>query len=434
MNQPDYRETLDFLYRQLPMFQRVGSAAYKKDLTNTLALCKLLGNPHKKFQSIHIAGTNGKGSVSHMLAAILQEAGFKTGLYTSPHLQDFRERIRINGEMISEADVVDFTAKTRAKLTEIEPSFFEWTVAMAFDHFAREKVDIAIVEVGLGGRLDSTNIITPLLSVITNIGWDHMDMLGDTLPKIAAEKAGIIKADVPLVVGQQQEEVAPVFERIANEKRALLKYADQRFQVKQLSYKDTGAVYEVKCAHKTQYPSLFVDLAGQYQTYNLATVLAAVEVLQRMGWSIEDTQVASALGKIRELTGFAGRWTILGQKPMIVADTAHNSDGLQLVMDQLAQLPRKKCRMVIGVVNDKDLSKILPIFPKLAIYYFCKSSIPRALNEVELAEQAKKFGLLGSTFPDVKSALHAAIADSTAEDIIFVGGSTFTVAEIITWP
>lgn len=431
MTHPAYRETLDFLYRQLPMFQRVGTAAYKKDLTNTLALCKLAGNPHKQFKSIHIAGTNGKGSVSHMLAAILQEAGYKTGLYTSPHLKDFRERIRINGQMISEADVVAFTERTKNQLNAIQPSFFEWTVAMAFDYFAREKVDIAVVEVGLGGRLDSTNVITPELSVITNIGWDHMDMLGDTLPKIAAEKAGIIKADVPVVVGQWQDEVAPVFERIANEKRALLKYADQKFQVRQLAYQSAGALYEVKSGPKVRFVSLYVDLAGHYQQFNLATVLAATEVLQRNGWELEDEHIGLALGKVRELTGFAGRWTVLGQNPMIIADTAHNSDGLHLVMEQLATLPRKSCRIILGVVNDKDLAKILPLFPKEAIYYFCKSSIPRALNEVELAQKAAQFGLLGSTYPDVKTALETAIAESSPDDLLYVGGSTFTVADII---
>lgn len=433
MTHPAYQATLDFLFQQLPMFQRVGAAAYKKDLTNTLALCKLAGNPHKSFKSIHVAGTNGKGSVSHMLAAILQEAGYKTGLYTSPHLVDFRERIRINGEMISEADVVHFTERTKAQLIDIQPSFFEWTVAMAFDYFAREKVDIAVIEVGLGGRLDSTNVITPILSVITNIGWDHMDMLGNTLPLIAAEKAGIIKADVPVVVGQWQDEVAPVFERVANEKRALLKYADQKFQVKQLRYQSVGAVYEVKSGSKTQFEDLYVDLAGHYQQFNTATVLAACEVLQRNGWNLEDEPIRAALGKVRELTGFAGRWTVLGQNPLIIADTAHNSDGLQLVLDQLASLARKKCRIVLGVVNDKDLSKILPLFPKEATYYFCKSSIPRALNEVELSNKAASFGLSGLHFPDVKTALQAALAESHPEDIVFVGGSTFTVADIITW-
>jgi len=434
MTHPDYRATLDFLYQQLPMFQRVGAAAFKKDLTNTLALCKLLGNPHKQFKSIHVAGTNGKGSVSHMLAAILQEAGYKTGLYTSPHLQDFRERIRVNGEMIGEAEVVDFTARTRSQLVDIQPSFFEWTVAMAFDFFAREKVDIAIIEVGLGGRLDSTNVITPILSVITNIGWDHMDMLGDTLPLIATEKAGIIKADVPVVVGQWQEEVAPVFERIANEKRALLKFADQRYQVKQLQSVNASALYEVKSGPKTRFEDLYVDLAGIYQQYNIATVFAAAEVLQRNGWEVEDEHIRTALGKVRELTGFAGRWTILGQNPLIIADTAHNSDGLQLVLAQLAAIPRKNCRIILGVVNDKDLMKILPLFPKSAIYYFCKSSIPRALNETALAEKGATFGLLGSSYPNVKSALEAAIAESDTEDVLLVGGSTFTVADIISWP
>jgi len=434
MINPAYRETLDFLYEQLPMFQRMGAAAFKKDLTNTLALCKLLGNPQKQFKSIHVAGTNGKGSVSHMLAAILQEAGYKTGLYTSPHLQDFRERIRINGEMISESDVVEFTQRTKAQLLNIQPSFFEWTVAMAFDYFTRKKVDIAIIETGLGGRLDSTNVITPILSVITNIGWDHMDLLGDTLTLIATEKAGIIKADVPVIVGQRQEELAPVFERIANEKRALLKFADQRFQVSHKKYAGVGAVYEVKAAQKVRFAELFVDLAGNYQAYNIATVLAAVEVLQRNGWDIEDENLIAAFGKVRSLTGFAGRWTVLGQKPLIIADTAHNSDGLQLVMEQLANLPRKESRIVLGVVNDKDLSQILPIFPKSAIYYFCKSSIPRALNEVILAEKAATFGLLGRSFIDVKTALATAVAESHADDLIYVGGSTFTVAEIITWP
>jgi dihydrofolate synthase/folylpolyglutamate synthase len=430
MSKSAYQETLDFLFQQLPMFQRIGPQAYKKDLTNTLALCKLCNQPHKKFKSIHIAGTNGKGSVSHMLAAILQTAGYKTGLYTSPHLRDFRERIRINGEMISETDVVDFTNRIKPDLGDLKPSFFEWTVAMAFDYFARKQVDIAVIEVGLGGRLDSTNVITPELSVITNIGWDHMDMLGDTLEKIAFEKAGIIKADVPVIIGESQDETSPVFEKMANEKRSLLKYADRLYQVKQQSESATTAHYAVKRLGKPLNDALACDLKGLYQEKNIATVLASVERLQQQGWSIEQEHIEKALSQVQQLTGFAGRWMNLGENPRILADTAHNQNGLTLVLHQLSRMEYTRLHMVIGVVQDKDLPKILPLFPKNAKYYFCKSSIPRALDENQLRETASLFGLEGAAFKDVATALEAAKNAAQSTDLIFVGGSTFTVADI----
>lgn len=430
MSKTAYQETLDFLFQQLPMFQRIGAQAYKKDLTNTLALCRLCNQPHKKFKSIHIAGTNGKGSVSHMLAAIFQTAGYKTGLYTSPHLRDFRERIRVNGEMIAEGQVVAFTQRIKPQLANLKPSFFEWTVAMAFDHFANEQVDIAIVEVGLGGRLDSTNVITPELSVITNIGWDHMDMLGDTLEKIAFEKAGIIKADVPVVIGESHQETSPVFERMANEKRSLLKYADRLYKAKQVNETAQFAQYAVKRLGKPYYEALETDLKGIYQEKNICTVLAAVERLQQQGWAIEEAHIVNSIRQVQSLTGFAGRWMTIAENPRIIADTAHNQDGLKLVMRQLSRMQYQQLHMVIGVVQDKDLQKILPLFPKNAKYYFCKSSIPRALNENLLQDEAASIGLIGTAYAEVSLALDAAKKAAAPNDLIFVGGSTFTVADI----
>ncbi len=431
MSHPAYAATLEFLYQQLPMYQRIGAAAYKKDLSNTQALCKLLGQPQKKFKSIHIAGTNGKGSVSHMLAAVLQESGYKTGLYTSPHLRDFRERIRVNGKMIEEAQVVEFTEFMKPQMGDLQPSFFEWTVALAFHHFAQENVDIAVIETGLGGRLDSTNVITPILSVITNIGWDHMDMLGHTLEAIAGEKAGIIKPDVPVVIGETQPETALVFEKVANEKRSLLKFADQIYKISQQGSTGRSARYEVRKANKLYFENLELDLVGDYQMRNLASVLTSIDQLNTAGFLIEHDSIYAGLSQVQELTGFAGRWTILGDSPKIIADTGHNENGLRLVMAQLSREKFQMLHFVLGVVGDKDLSKILPLLPINAKYYFCKSSIPRALNEVSLQAEAKKYGLEGHTYSTVGEALSSAKLNASAQDLIFVGGSTFTVADII---
>lgn len=426
-----YQATLDYLFSQLPMFQRVGAVAYKKDLSNTKALCKFIGNPEKELRCIHIAGTNGKGSTAHMLAAVLQAAGYKTGLYTSPHLRDFRERIRINGEMISETDVVDFTERVKPLIETAQPSFFELTVGMAFDYFYRNKVDIAVIETGLGGRLDSTNVITPLLSVITNIGFDHMDLLGDTLPLIAAEKAGIIKSDVPIIIGEKQAEVYPIFEKIANEKRALLKYADQIFDAKLEKASISSQTFSIwknkRCLHK----ALSLDLAGNYQQKNLQTVLASIDQLTNMGWVIEDEAVHVGLANCCQLTGFAGRWTVLKERPLTIADTAHNLPGITLMLAQLTQLKYQQLHFVISMVKDKDIDNILSILPKNAIYYFSKASIPRGLDAFDLAKQAEKYHLSGQVYPSIPLAFEAAQAIAKETDVIFIGGSTFTVAEII---
>lgn len=431
MSHSAYQVTLDFLFSQLPMFQRVGAAAYKKDLSNTKALCKFLGHPEKELKCIHIAGTNGKGSTAHMLAAVLQAAGFKTGLYTSPHLRDFRERIRINGEMISEREVVTFTDRVKPLIESIQPSFFELTVGMAFDHFKRHEVDIAVIETGLGGRLDSTNVITPLLSVITNIGFDHMDMLGDTLPLIAAEKAGIIKPDVPIIVGEKQEEVFAVFGKTANEKRALLKYADQIFEARLEQTAVSSQTFSIWKNKRCVYEALQLDLAGNYQQKNLQTVLASIEQLINMGWVIETTAVHTGLANCCQLTGFAGRWTIIQEKPLTIADTAHNLPGIELMLKQLNQLKYTQMHFVISMVKDKDIDKILSILPNEAIYYFSKASIPRGLDAAILAEQAARYQLQGQVYYSIALAFEAAKGAAKESDLIFIGGSTFTVAEII---
>lgn len=431
MSQQRYQATLDYLYAQLPMFQRVGAVAFKKDLGNTKALCKVLGNPEKQFKTIHIAGTNGKGSVSHMLAAILQSAGFKTGLYTSPHLRDFRERIRVNGEMISEDEVIAFTEKIKPAIAEVEPSFFELTVGMAFDHFARHEVDIAVIETGLGGRLDSTNVITPLLSVITNIGWDHMDLLGDTLPQIATEKAGIIKPDVPVVVGEFQEEVATVFEKQANEKRSLLKFATKHFEAKKLDSDGQLQQFDIYKNGRIWLNRLSTDQLGHYQSKNITTVMATIEQLQRMGMPIEEPHLRVGLAQVGALTGFLGRWSILSEAPLIVADTAHNEPGIKLLLQQIDQTPHQQLHFVLSVVRDKDISKILSLLPKNAIYYFSKASIPRGMEVAELVEKATAAGLAGHGYMNLQEAFVAAKAAAYHDDLILIGGSTFTVAELI---
>ncbi len=431
MSSSNYQETLDFLYAQLPMFQRVGAVAFKKDLGNTKALCKSLGNPEKRFKSIHIAGTNGKGSVSHMLAAVLQAAGFKTGLYTSPHLRDFRERIRINGEMIAEQEVVAFTEKMLPVIAEVSPSFFELTVAMAFDHFAKNEVEIAVIETGLGGRLDSTNVITPILSVITNIGWDHMDLLGDNLPLIAAEKAGIIKADVPVIVGEFQEDVAAVFEQHANERRSLLKFASKSWEARHSTASNGLQFFDVFKNGKLKLGGLATDQLGIYQAKNLVTVLAAVEQLQAQGWDLEEDSLRSGLASVGELTGFKGRWSILQKEPLVVADTAHNEPGIKLLVQQIAQTPHDKLHMVISMVKDKDIDKVLSLLPKNAIYYFSKAGIPRGLEAELLFEKASQHGLQGATFVTLNEAYNEALTKAGKYDLVLIGGSTFTVAELI---
>ena len=435
----DYKATLDYLYSQLPMFTRDGASAFKKDLTNTLEMCERLGNPQHQFRSVHIGGTNGKGSTSHMLAAILQTAGYKTGLYTSPHLKDFRERIRINGEMISEQHVVDFVEDHKADFEEIKPSFFEMTVAMAFDAFAKEKVDIAVIEVGLGGRLDSTNIITPLLSVITNIGWDHVNMLGDTLQLIAGEKAGIIKPGIPVVIGEYQPEVADIFIDKAKEQKASISFASAEWNV--LELKAGNQKSEVisenlnfSIARKDSGPrvlDLKLDLPGTYQLKNVKTVLSAVDELRDKGFVITNEHIKIGLRQVKALTGLHGRWEVLSHHPLTICDTGHNPEGITEVVRNIQTVNYEHLHFVIGMVNDKDISKILAMLPKDAVYYFCKPDIPRGLDAESLKKKAESFGLEGTTYPSVLTAFKTAQSNATASDLVFVGGSTFVVAEVV---
>ena len=400
-----YQETVNWMFAQLPMYQRQGKAAFKKDLTNILAFSKVLGNPHQKFKSLHVGGTNGKGSTSHMLSSILQEAGCKVGLYTSPHLKNYTERIRINGEEINQQYVVDFIAEQKAFLEKQKLSFFEMTVGLAFDYFAKQKVDIAIVEVGLGGRLDSTNIITPEVSVITNIGFDHMQFLGETLPEIAFEKAGIIKNTVPVVIGERQEETTSVFEKKANESNAEITFASD-------SYKE-----------------LQTDLLGEYQKKNANTSLKAIQKLKQ--FEVSENDIISGLKNVVKNTNFKGRWQILNETPKVICDTAHNKEGLEIVMAQIQKEKYGQLNIVLGVVNDKKLDTVLSFFPKKANYFFCKPNIPRGLNEEELRDAAKQFNLVGNVYSSVSEAYRSAIAKASDNDVIYVGGSTFVVAEVI---
>jgi dihydrofolate synthase/folylpolyglutamate synthase len=429
-----YQATLDYLYTQLPMFTRDGASAFKKDLTNTLALCAILDNPQHKFKSIHVGGTNGKGSTSHMLAAILQTAGYKTGLYTSPHLKDFRERIRVNGQMISEQTVIDFVQHHQSDFDAIQPSFFEMTVALAFDVFAKEKVDIAVIEVGLGGRLDSTNVITPLLSVITNIGWDHMNMLGDTLQLIAGEKAGIIKPNVPVIIGEYQEEVAEVFTDKAGQEHVPIRFASLELEAgsrKQEASEPLEVIIKHVDSLKIQASSFELDLTGSYQIKNVKTVLTAVDELRRQGFIITDAHITEALKQVKTLTGLRGRWDVLGHDPLVICDTGHNPEGIAEVMKNIAATPYEKLHFVIGMVNDKDHSKVLAMLPKDGIYYFCKPDIPRGLEAESLKQKAESFDLHGGVYADVPSAFNAAKQAAQPADLVFVGGSTFVVAEVI---
>ena len=426
-----YPQTLDYLFSKLPMYQRIGEAAYKADLNNTLAICKALGNPEKKIKCIHVAGTNGKGSSSHMLAAILQQAGYKTGLYTSPHLIDFRERIKINGKVISKQDVVTFVEDYQFKFEAIEPSFFEWTVGLAFHYFAQQEVDVAVIEVGLGGRLDSTNVITPVCSLITNIGFDHVNLLGDTIQKIATEKAGIIKARIPVTISQTQIECLTVFGNRARELKAPLEFADKNYKINSYSYDKELLQLDILHKKTNTIHHYTLDLLGSYQLKNLPGVLNTVDILREKGYIIQEHAIIDALKQVQKLTGLQGRWQTLSQKPLVIADTGHNEDGIKEVLQNLKRYSYKKLHVVLGMVNDKDLTKILKLLPKDAEYYFCKASIPRALDEKELCIQATKVGLKGKTFKTVPEALEKAKKLAKAGDLIFVGGSTFTVADVL---
>lgn len=426
-----YPKTLDFLYSKLPMFTRVGAVAFKKNLHNTIALCNALNNPQNKYKTLHIAGTNGKGSTSHMLAAVLQEAGYKTGLYTSPHLKDFRERIRVNGKMASKAFVQAFVKSQKQLIETIEPSFFEVTVAMAFDYFAQEQVDIAVIEVGLGGRLDSTNIITPELSVITNISLDHTNILGDTLPEIAFEKAGIIKKNIPVVIGESHPETQPVFIQKATAENAPIYFADTHLHVANSHQKGQHLVIDVLEGANVIFTQLALDLTGTYQLKNVLNVIESVIQLRKQGYTISDAAVYKALKNVKKLTGLQGRWQTISKNPLVICDTGHNKAGITEVMQNIKNTPHQRLHLVIGMVKDKDISGVLALLPKDAIYYFCQPQLERALAANELAQQAAVFGLKGKAYNNVALALADAKQNAGPKDLVFVGGSTFVVAEMI---
>ncbi len=425
-----YQQTLDYMYAQLPMYSRIGAAAFKANLDNTIRLCEYLGNPQKKFKSIHIAGTNGKGSTSHMLAAIYQTAGYKPGLYTSPHLKDFRERIKLDGRMIPESFVIEFISRIRPLIDELSPSFFEITVAMAFEYFKQQQVDIAVIEVGLGGRLDSTNIINPELSIITNISRDHMNMLGDTLEKIAGEKAGIIKHGVPVIIGERQPGTDTVFQEKALHENAPLTFASEKRFVAEWQYENHLLVAGVAVFHTDNKTHYKLDLPGIYQTKNLVAVLEAVKTLQHQGWNITEEHIHHALQKVKKLTGLHGRWDTVYQHPTVILDVGHNEDGMKAIASQLEITTYHHLRIVIGMVKDKEVDKVLTYLPDTATYYFTRAAIPRALPEDELAEKGRRSGLNGNHYPDVNTALKAAMSHADKDDVILVCGSVFVVGEV----
>lgn len=427
----NYNETLNWMFNKLPMYQRIGAAAYKADLNNTIDILNYLDNPQNSFKSVHIAGTNGKGSVSHSLASVFQEAGYKTGLYTSPHLRDFRERIRINGSMISEEEVVKFIDEHKKKLEELELSFFEMTVAMAFDYFRKEKVDIAIIEVGMGGRLDSTNVIMPELSVITNISLDHVKFLGENERAIAAEKAGIIKKETAVVIGETQEESKDVFIQKAEENNSEIYFADKIIHCeKQDVYSIDYQIFNILKNNQLYLKDLKFPLLGNYQKKNLATIICSLDIL-RDKFKIEDTHIYEGLSNLVKSTGLMGRWQILSRQPLVVADTGHNIAGINEIINQLSETKYSKLHFVLSVVNDKDIEGILQLLPKEAEYYFCKADIPRGLDAGILAEKANSCGLKGSVYNSVTEAYKSALGNAKDDDLVFVGGSNFTVAEVI---
>ncbi|EDP72199.1 folylpolyglutamate synthase [Flavobacteriales bacterium ALC-1] len=404
----NYQDTVSWMFQQLPMYQSKGKSAYKTDLSNTLKLSKYLKAPEKRFKSIHVAGTNGKGSTSHMLASVLQEAGYKVGLYTSPHLKDYRERIRINGKLMSKQFVIGFIKRNKSFFEANSLSFFEMTVGMAFEYFAKQKIDIAVIEVGLGGRLDSTNIITPELSVITNIGIDHTQFLGETLFDIAGEKAGIIKENIPVVIGETQTDTQSVFKDKAKSTNSKIYFADEL----------VDKVFES-------------DLQGSYQLHNKKTVIQSIKVLQQLGYRISELQLKRGLLNVVKNTSLMGRWQILDDNPKVICDTAHNKEGLTYVMKQLQSETYSKLHIVFGVVSDKDLSSILPLLPKKAAYYFCKPNVQRGLNANKLKTIFNENQLFGNSYNSIEDALNSAKANATKDDLIYVGGSTFVVAEVI---
>lgn len=426
-----YQETLAYLYQQLPMFSRTGAAAYKKDLHNIKALCEALGNPQEKLKCIHVAGTNGKGSTSHMLAAVLQEAGYKTGLYTSPHIRDFGERIRINGSMIKEYFVIEFTERIKEICIEIQPSFFEVTVAMAFEYFAQERTDFVVVETGLGGRLDSTNIIRPILSVITNIGYDHMDLLGDTLASIASEKAGIIKENVPVVIGESNSETRQVFIDSANKKHAPLKFTEEEYIIEYIADEGGLLLCNIKNIQSGIVEKLRLDLVGLYQSKNARTVLGTIDELRKLGLQIPENALHTGMENVKGITGLNGRWEVIQRKPTVIVDAAHNRDGIDQIIDQLnTKYDAANIHFVIGFVKDKNPVTLLDLFPPEAKYYFTNAHIPRALPHGELKEIANAKGLSGESYDDINNALQAAISRAHEEDVVMVCGSFYILGEI----
>jgi len=428
----NYQQTLDYLYSKLPMFTRVGASAFKKDLTNTIIFCEALGNPQHQFKSIHVGGTNGKGSTSHMLASVLQAQGYKTGLYISPHLKDFRERIRINGKMITKTEVISFVKQQQKLIEEVEPSFFEVTVALAFDCFAKHQVDIAVIEVGLGGRLDSTNIIKPLISVITNISLDHTNMLGNTLGEIAGEKAGIIKKNTPVVIGETHPESAPVFEKKAKEENAPIIFADAVLRAQDFKIRNNKLSLSVYEDNQIRYKNLQSDLTGVYQHKNILTVLETLTVLnEKTEIKTNETSIFKGISQVKKQTGLQGRWQTLSKNPLVICDTGHNEAGISEVIKNISQTPYQNLHIVFGMVKDKDISKVLSLMPKHATYYFCKPDLERGLTASELAAQAAEFNLKGNTYSSVAEAKATAIQSAGVKDLVYIGGSTFVVAEAL---
>lgn len=423
----NYQETLTYLYNSAPLFQQVGSAAYKEGLENTYALDAYFGHPHRSFRTIHVAGTNGKGSCSHTLAAILQSAGYRVGLYTSPHLADFRERIRVNGTPVPESFVIDFVEKHRPFFEPLHPSFFELTTAMAFHYFALQQVDVAVIEVGLGGRLDCTNIIQPDLCVITNISFDHTQFLGNTLAKIAGEKAGIIKPHTPVVIGETTPETKPVFKAKAEQEEAPIVFAEEEHLLLDSRHNESGQyIYQT-----ADYADLKGELGGLCQEKNTNTLLSAIRQLRQAGYRFGEADVRNGFARVCELTGLQGRWQRLASRPAVVCDTGHNVGGIQYIVKQLSFQHYRRLHIVIGMVNDKDIRGVLALLPTDATYYFTQASVKRALPAEEMQRQASAFGLQGNAYPNVKTALEAALAQADAEDFVFVGGSSFIVADLL---
>ncbi|MEO6406986.1 MAG: folylpolyglutamate synthase/dihydrofolate synthase family protein [Ferruginibacter sp.] len=428
-----YEQTIEYLYSQLPMYSRIGAAAYKENLNNITSLCEALGNPQNKFRSIHVAGTNGKGSTCHMLASVLQTAGYKTGLCTSPHIHTLEERVRVNGVMMDKEFVVSFVARTKAISEKIQPSFFELTIAMAFEYFAQQKIDIAVIETGLGGRLDSTNIIVPILSIITNISRDHTQILGNKLEEIAFEKAGIIKNNIPVIIGEVSPETLPVFIKKANENKAVLHIGPEMFVSQFIDEANSLLLCNIHNTRTDVVEKLRLDLTGLYQVKNACTVLAAIEIVRAQGFEISEAALHTGLENVKKITGISGRWEMLGQKPTIIADVAHNEGGISQVISQLSiHYPKKKLHFVLGFVKDKDIDHVLKLFPADAKYYFTNANIPRALLHTDLMKKANENGLFGKSYDNVNEALNAAKKMAAKEDVIIICGSFFIIAELDT--